>query len=303
MNKEKDILLSRWLSGDLSDEEKESLQEHTDLEQLSDNLKLLEELKLPDPNVERIWAGVDHETSKPKQKAKIRILPYLMAAAASVAIFFIAFTVFGNSEVSYQTKVGESLTVRLPDQSEVILNGYTSLTYDKKAWKNNRSLDLDGEAFFKVAKGSTFTVNTDQGMVEVLGTIFNVEDRDEELVVSCFEGRVKVSSSDGRTNQQITAGERVSIKDAQLSDVTKIADNNPSWINKLVKFNNKTLREVFNSFQYYYPVKIDFKHNVLSRRFTGTIPTDNLQEAVEIVCQGMDLNCEVDQNVVRISAK
>jgi len=56
----------------------------------------------------------------------------------------------------------------------VVLNSKSTISFNKTDWKNNRQLTLDGEAYFKVEKGSTFTVNTNNGSVTVLGTQFNV---------------------------------------------------------------------------------------------------------------------------------
>ena len=43
----------------------------------------------------------------------------------------------------------------LPDHSEVVLNADSEITYKKSNWDTNRKLELQGEAYFKVAKGKT----------------------------------------------------------------------------------------------------------------------------------------------------
>ena len=48
-------------------------------------------------------------------------------------------------------------------------------------WKNERSVNLDGEGFFKVAKGSKFDVETSAGTVSVVGTQFNVKNRKDDM--------------------------------------------------------------------------------------------------------------------------
>ena len=50
--------------------------------------------------------------------------------------------------------------------------------------------------FLKVEKGKTFTVKTNYGEVEVLGTVFNVKSRDYAFEVICYEGSVEVSLDD-----------------------------------------------------------------------------------------------------------
>ena len=46
--------------------------------------------------------------------------------------------------------------------------------FDKKRFTDERIIQLRGEAFFEVEKGSRFVVQTGKGAVEVLGTSFNV---------------------------------------------------------------------------------------------------------------------------------
>ena len=72
----------------------------------------------------------------------------------------------------------------------------TTLKYASNKWDKKRRVRLEGEAFFKVAKGSTFTVDTKTGSVKVLGTQFNVKNRIGFFEVVCYEGLVGVTVSD-----------------------------------------------------------------------------------------------------------
>ena len=75
----------------------------------------------------------------------------------------------------------------------MLLNSKSTITFNKHNWDTNRTLELNGEAFFDVEKGNTFTVKTSQGNVSVLGTEFNVNASVDFFRVSCYEGKVKVS--------------------------------------------------------------------------------------------------------------
>ncbi len=88
--------------------------------------------------------------------------------------------------------IAEKTAVELPDLSQVKLNAQSRLTFNKKSWNKKREVVLDGEAYFKVAKGSKFSVITKDGTVTVLGTQFNVKHRDNYFEVVCFEGSVGV---------------------------------------------------------------------------------------------------------------
>ena len=80
----------------------------------------------------------------------------------------------------------------LPDGSEAILYNGASASYKSRDWQNKREIKLDGEAYFTVAKGKTFTVTTPQGSAKVLGTRFKVKSTENFLQVYCYEGLVNV---------------------------------------------------------------------------------------------------------------
>jgi Fe2+-dicitrate sensor, membrane component len=65
----------------------------------------------------------------------------------------------------------------------VNLNSSSQLSYSKNKWDSKREVTLNGEAFFKVSKGSTFDVITLNGKVSVLGTQFNVKQRENYFEV------------------------------------------------------------------------------------------------------------------------
>src|SRR5690606_33408201 len=66
----------------------------------------------------------------------------------------------------------------LPDGSHVWLNAHSSLSYSKD-FEKSRNVKLTGEALFDVVKseGKNFTVETSNIKIEVLGTVFLVNDR------------------------------------------------------------------------------------------------------------------------------
>ena len=108
--------------------------------------------------------------------------------------------------VTVTTPAGQHRTATLPDGSTVELNSGTTLAYRRgfQAWPfvdaDQRSVRLDGEAFFEVADGPrTFTVETANAEVVVTGTRFNVRAHPEagstsETEVAVVEGSVRVLS-------------------------------------------------------------------------------------------------------------
>lgn len=73
--------------------------------------------------------------------------------------------------------LAETRTVTLPDQTEIVLNRYSSLTYPERFRGKDRKVQLQGEAYFEVSKDAAHPFKVEAGaiIVQVLGTHFNVE--------------------------------------------------------------------------------------------------------------------------------
>ncbi|MDP4820086.1 MAG: FecR family protein, partial [Saprospiraceae bacterium] len=142
---------------------------------------------------EKIQTGQHPESATPKQSRLRLLLP--LAVAASMAVLLIARFLLTDDALSIQTTIGESLVYTLPDGSTVTLNALSSVRFDPDGWSENRSLELQGEAYFEVRKGSSFEVLTPDGTITVLGTAFNVFAREGAFKVVCFEGKVRVAAN------------------------------------------------------------------------------------------------------------
>ena len=86
--------------------------------------------------------------------------------------------------------------IELPDGTNVVLNSASQMSYLNDFGKKNRCVQLNGEAFFKVAhdESRTFIVQAGNLEVKVHGTSFNVSayEDDEDIVVVLQEGKVGV---------------------------------------------------------------------------------------------------------------
>ena len=86
-------------------------------------------------------------------------------------------------------------------------------------------MHFTGEGFFSVQKGSRFKVVSQQGIVEVLGTQFNILSRKGTYEVACVEGKVKVHDSKKISGVILTAGLNTTLINYKLG-ATKIFQTN-----------------------------------------------------------------------------
>ena len=192
---QKELLIQKWLDGELSEAELKDfkkLPEYESYNKLSEKALLFKDTSY---NVDLEFLNLK---SKIKERdastSKLRWIKPLLRIAA---IFIIGLAVYyspiyGDTAV-VKTLASNTASVELPDKSSVKLNAESSLNYKKRNWKKNREVNLVGEAYFKVAKGSQFDVVTWSGKVSVLGTQFNVKQRVNYFEVTCYEGLVSVT--------------------------------------------------------------------------------------------------------------
>ncbi|RRA99161.1 FecR domain-containing protein [Larkinella rosea] len=210
--------------------------------------------------------------------------------------------------ISYQTAYGENRTFTLPDSSVVTLNGNTKLRHAPN-WggKHDREVWIDGEAFFDVrhkVNNARFVVHTSDLDVEVLGTRFNVFNRNDKTNVVLNSGKVKVNiMSEKDTNRvMMVPGETVEYfrKDKKVVKNQVNAEALTSWRNKVLVFENTPLYKVGEMIEDTYGVDVIFKDNVkANQKLVGTIPSDNLDVLLTVLAKSSNLRIiRTDNQVV-----
>jgi transmembrane sensor len=238
-----------------------------------------------------------NEVSTRISQGKIVELPrrknylYWVSAAAAVAVFAF-FLLSPKSELKMQdvtTALAHREHVLLPDGSEVELNAGSHLRFASQ-WTNDRTVELEGEAFFKVKKGSQFTVKTNQGQVQVLGTSFNVLDRANKFAVECFTGKVEVSS--GKEKVEITPGQHVLLSNGRFE--YQEASGDRTWLTGQFVYNDEPLENVFFEVERQFNVHINHP-DLVGRKYTGAFTTKNLEEALDVICIPMGYKYSIDE--------
>ncbi|MEQ7799865.1 FecR domain-containing protein [Pedobacter sp. ASV1-7] len=177
------------------------------------------------------------------------------------------------------TNKGETYQVRLPDGSMVWLNAASTLRYPVSfSGLKTRSVELDGEAYFEVAKNETlpFVVYTDREVVKVLGTHFNMSSYQDESIsrTTLIEGKVSVSpngKSDTGQLKVLKPGEQGEVLQGNI-DVKKVnTEEVIAWKNDEFMFNNEDIRSVMNKISRWYDVEIVYKTSAKNVLIWGSI--------------------------------
>tara|TARA_R110000787_G_scaffold59922_8_gene135853 strand:+ start:18674 stop:19591 length:918 start_codon:yes stop_codon:yes gene_type:complete len=287
--------LAKWLDGTISDTKLKDLVSEEDFiayKKLKNGLDVLEELERPvAPSFTIVKNSIDQKRKDIKMRQSFK---WGISIAASILVIFGLFFAFNSQEISYETSYAEQKTINLPDGSEVVLNAKSVINFTEKDWETNRSIKLNGEAFFKVKKGSTFTVQTSNGQVTVLGTQFNVKDTDAFFEVVCYEGKVSVTNN--KKEYILSPGNSVRKIIGYDSKKYDSEKRFPSWLKGESSFVSVPLKYVILELEKQYNLEIDANKIDDSIIFTGSFSNKDLKLALASVFKTMNIKYMKEEN-------
>ena len=288
-------LIQKWLDHSLTAEEQKAFQQLDDYDELMKLQNALQGFKAPQVATETAYETIQatkKDTSKPTSWFK----PLLKIAAILVIGFGIYMYATIPNVTTFETLAANKKIVELPDASTATLNAVSSVSFNKEAWDENREINLEGEAYFKVAKGATFSVITDQGKVSVLGTQFNVKQRNKLFEVFCYEGSVKVNYN--QKDIILTPGQRFLLLDGKEYRNEKENSKEPSWIHNESSFKSVPLQEVIQEFERQYDVTVNASQIDTSQVFTGSFTHTDIELALKAITLPSQLTYEKKQNSI-----
>ena len=295
MNRES--LIQKWLDHDLNAQELETFKQLDDYDDLIKLNLELQGFKANALNTDDALNSVWDSINKPHKKS-FKLLPTLSKIAAILVLCFGIYYVTTTLDTTTNTLVSEHKTLTLPDASNVELNAVSTLVYNASNWDEDRSLSLEGEAFFKVSKGQKFVVETTLGTVTVLGTQFNVKQRDQYFEVTCYEGKVMVNSTE--IEKILLPGDTFLIIDGKYIATEKENLASPSWLNHKSTFKSIPYKEVIAEFERQYNVSVEFDHIDGSQNFTGSFTHNDIEIALKSITLPVQLKYSKTDNIIRL---
>ena len=278
--------LAKWLEGELT---KEELLKHISTDELRSYKKIIstsKNLKSPDFYTEETLEKIKLKYHKSKVK-KLFFTKYIYRVAAMLAVIITSYYFISNRETSYSTQLAEKINFELPDKSKVNLNADSEIVYKSKNWKSKRVLNLKGEAYFNVKKGSKFKVNTDLGSVQVLGTQFNVIVRDTYFEVNCYEGIVSVQYNS--ESYKLAAGNSFKVLNTKSELISIINQTTPSWLQNKSSFKSMPYKYVIKELERQFNIEIDYDLKNEDTLFTGSFTHNNLEMALQAISIPLNL--------------
>ena len=245
---------------------------------------------------------------------------YWLAASIVLVVgsllFFFYQSSFFSTTVTASSGYGQTKTVWLPDSSRVTLNANSTLSYEAGWDVGDRTVLLEGEAFFEVRKRNApgaagtagaprkFIVQTAGINIEVLGTTFNVLHRRGHTEVVLNTGQVRVVDTQVPQEVTMVPGEMVKVNDHQLVKNRVDPAQYTAWKENQLMLKSTPLGEIAQLLQdnYNYQVVIESDRLKL-RTFTGTFPADDIQVLLHTLGKSLDVKVNQHRKEIFFSNK
>ena len=255
------------------------------------------------------------ETQGKENPRTIRMNPWKWAAAIVLPIciaFFTYYLVDSSQTVGapfiVKADKGDKATIELPDGTNVVLNSASQLSYLNNFGENGRRVQLNGEAYFKVAHDEkcAFIVQVGDLEVKVLGTSFNVSAYEDakDVTVVLLEGKVGVYAQ--KISHIMKPGDKIEYNKATHKiTATQVHPNDYiEWTKGNMYFEKESLENIMKTLSRIYDVEIRFDSNKLPNEyFTGTIPGGGIQNALNILMLTSPFYYEMDGSVIVLKEK
>lgn len=235
-----------------------------------------------------------------RKDRKARIIPMLRWSARIAAVVIVAIS-FGFLFKNYQygksacqqtitVPAGQRAQITLADGTKVWLNSKSTLTYASNFGRKERNVELDGEAYFEVAKNKKipFFVNTEINRVKVVGTHFNVcaYKGSNEFETTLIEGIVDIYPiGSDQVITRLTKDEFFGSYNGKYKKTTLPSYEYLRWKEGLYCFDDAPFNSLLNKLEKYYNVNISVRNlNILNYRCTGKFKEqDGIEHILKVI--------------------
>ncbi len=212
-----------------------------------------------------------------------------------------------------RTPRGGQYQITLEDGTRIWLNSASSIRFPTIFARDERIVEITGEAYLDVAHDSKkpFKVKSENQLVEVLGTQFNINTYPEEPLhkTTLISGSVKISKT-GKPDLSTTGDSKI-LKPGQQAAVhpdrnkitlqhvdTEVA---VAWKNGYFKFDKADIQTVMRQISRWYNVDVEYKGALSDDLFAGEIKRDEDVNKVLRILRLSNIRAEIQGKKIIIS--
>jgi ferric-dicitrate binding protein FerR (iron transport regulator) len=314
-------ILAKYLTGEMSEAESHAFEEEISvtgeklirIEKLKKQwsaMKGYKETRLPDTRKawDKLHDRLQGEHLIPAQPVTTRSWfkqPVVKIAAAILILAGIGAVVYLNmirkpAEDMVRLNTGSGLNTlvkTLSDGSVIYISRQSLFSFPEEFSAGKRQVELQGEAFFDIAPnpGKPFIIETDEALIQVLGTAFNVKTSNGkgfELFVD--RGTVKVTlKSDPSDSEMVGAGEMISEVNNSLVKSKHTMNEAAAWYKTRMLFKDEPLKHIIHV------LNLNFNTNFVladdktgKHRLTVTFHNETAETMTELICVTLNLKSQ-----------
>ena len=265
---------------------------------------------------ERLFSSIEKKTIS-KMKTRRLFLQYMKYAAAVVLGIGVSLSTLyltnqenlstvGNYKLV--TSKGEKSYLQLKDGTRVWINSCTTLEYAENYGHSNRSIYLDGEAYFEVAKNKDlpFVVKANGIDVKAIGTAFNVSAymEDSQLTTTLFNGKVAVQPT--LTKQEVLLEpNQVAVYDKSRNKIEVVPYDKKlfaQWRGGFLSFKMMYLQDITKLLERNYNVVFRYENQGIKKlRFSGSFRNnEDLSEILNVIKTNTGIRYQILKDTIVI---
>jgi len=312
-----DSFRTKYAKGDLSfiDEVFYEKNSEKDFEQLLRNRwdELVQKENSDEKNLDHILWRIHYEINTKagflrKESNFIKLLKWISRIAAILILplavysgihFFNTSKNDGLTWVEIKAPAWTRAQFELPDGTTGWLNSNSSIKYDGR-YPNNRQITLCGEAFFDVPgnKKKPFEVVTNEIVVSVLGTRFNIASYENENIVEIVLEEGEIVCYNKVLNESYSMKPKDYISFDKTLNVCKFEVVQPekysSWKEGKLVFRNDPIDILSKRLERWYNIEVEIRGNKTSQtRLWATFVDENLEEVLKLLKLSLHIDYEI----------
>lgn len=260
------------------------------------------------PNVEKAWSSVESKlkSQQPKQVLVNWTTVYRVAAAIVllVGVGIFTYQLTQSDSQTIRTHRGEVRELLLSDGTQVILNEQSSFVFNSDFNKKDRSVELIGQAYFKVTKDQSrpFIISGGSALVQVKGTAFDFKTDNGYSEVNVTEGVVEMIPN-GHPNQKLvlTRNERGVLVDNNLIKTDGVNRDALVWRLDELTFKSTPLSEVVKLLAEHFSVEFKLSEGISSCLITSSFEKQSLEEILGVLKAIANIENRKEGNIILLS--
>lgn len=304
--------LQQYIEGDCTQEEREKV-----FKWIEENPNHLHEYRIRRRACDiLLWCDGLESASEKKITRRFNFKTYIREALKVAAIIALVATstyfLTKEKTISPQMQTiyvpeGQRAQLTMSDGTKVWLNSGSTLSFPNQfSDSRHRIVKLDGEGYFDVMrhKNQSFTVETAEYDIHVLGTEFNVKAyaSSDSFEAALLDGSIEITSPETNTHVALKPNEVALLKSNKL--VKKQIDNHSyfRWIDGIIGISDEAVTKLIEKLELYYNVEIEVRNDeFLEHRYTGKFRvSDGIEHVLKVLQVKHKFQYEINEDTNQI---